>query len=70
MRAAFKVCPLLSASLLALLVATTAPAQVIPGSVSIGAEFGTGMYVGEFNSFQYQGSLAPSFGTDLSGTIR
>ena len=47
-----------------------ARAQVVADALVLGGEFGTGIYIGEFNSLQYQGSLAPHFGIDFSGTIR
>jgi len=71
MRAALKASPRLAACALILACCgATARAQVVPGSLSVGIELGTGMYIGEFNSFEYQGALAPTFGTDLGGVIR
>lgn len=70
MRAAYRFTALPCILLLSLVAAAGLRAQVIPDAVVVGAEFGTGTYIGEFNSLQYQGSLAPHFGIDYSGTIR
>ncbi len=53
-----------------ILAATIAHAQVIPQAVVVSGEVGTGLYMGEFNSLQYQGSLAPHFGLDFGFTVR
>lgn len=68
MRAAFRSSALLV--LLSLLVPAGAGAQVISDAWIAGLEGGSGMYLGEFNSLQYQGSLAPHFGTDFTISLR
>ncbi len=66
MREAFRASVLLG---LLFLFPAVAGAQVVADAVVAGVEFGTGMYFGEFNSLQYQGSLAPHFGTDFGVTL-
>ncbi len=67
MRAAFTAGTLLS---VLLLLPVAARAQVIADAVVAGVEIGSGMYLGEFNSLQYQGSLSPHFGSDFGVTLR
>lgn len=67
MRAALRAIALLA---LLFLVPPVARAQVISNAWVAGLEVGSGMYLGEFNSLQYQGSLAPHFGTDFTVNLR
>lgn len=53
-----------------LLAAGVARGQVIPEAVILGGEFGTGLYLGEFNSLQYEGGLGPYFGSDFGFNLR
>ncbi|HVZ40076.1 MAG TPA: OmpA family protein [Candidatus Kapabacteria bacterium] len=63
------ICALL-VSLALLIPAATANAQVIPDAIVLAGQVGTGIYLGEFNSFQNQGSLVPQFGFDYGLSLR
>ena len=55
---------------LILAAAYPAGAQVIPGAWLLNAEVGTGLYLGEFNSIEYQGTLAPHFGLSYGASVQ
>ena len=60
----------LLAGLLLVLSAEAMQAQIIPKALSLSAEIGPGLYVGEFNSLELQDAFFPRFGFDFTFGLR